>query len=256
MKKLMFLLLFIVCICWNITLAQQAEPTEVVVRAKAKDAKFIGSSMGGVVVAIRDSRTGRLMAQGKIKGSTGNTDFLMRTPIKRDMKLSKGGAAKFDTTLMLEQPVLATIEAKGPMAQLQSSVITSKQVWLIPGKDLDEDGIILEFPGFSVDLMSPRAHQLIENGDKVEIKANVVMMCGCPTRPGGLWNSDVYDIEAWILKEGTIVKKFPVEYSGQTSLYTGTFQPRIPGTYEIMLVAYDKHSKNTGVDKTTFIYAK
>ncbi len=254
MKK--FSILLIVLICGSVIdlQAQDPTPTRVVVRAQANDAKFIGTSMGGVVVAIRDANTGALMAQGKMEGSTGDTERLMRTPRTRDMQLSKGGAAKFDTTLMLKEPVLATIEAKGPLSQPQSSILTSTQVWLIPGKHLEGDGILLNFPGFAVDLMKPRAHHQFQSGEEVEIKANVVMMCGCPTEPGGLWDSDGYEIEAWIIKDDQIEDKVAMEFADETSLYSGTYTPGEPGTYEVHLVAYDRNTSNTGVDRTTFIY--
>lgn len=235
-------------------IAQEPQDTRVVVRAKANDAKFIGSSMGGVVVAIRDAHTGALIAQGEIKGSTGNTQQLMRTPHKRGTRLSKGGAAKFDTTLKIKKPTLATIEAKGPLGQPQSAILTSTEVWLVPGKDIDGDGVVLDFPGFAVDMVSPRAHTMVEKGEKVEIKANVVMMCGCPTKPGGLWNSDDYQIEAWIEKEGKFIDKVPLSFSGKTSYYTGLYDPKSSGSYNVTLVVFDPSTNNTGVDRSSFIY--
>lgn len=254
MIRYIFLCFTVLTLALGQAFAQKAEPTNIVVRAKAHDAKFIGTSMGGVMVAIRDARSGSLMAKGKIKGSTGNTENIMKTPRKRGTLLSKGGAAKFDTTLMLEEPTLVTIEAKGPLGQPQSAILTSTEVWLVPGKDIDEDGIILDFPGFAVDLMTPRAHTLIKKDEKVEIKANVVKMCGCPTTPGGLWNSNDYEIRAWIKKDGVWVDKVSMTYAGQTSLYSGSFEPTTSGTYEVTLVAFDPQSNNTGVDRTTFIY--
>lgn len=249
------LLLVILLLCsFTDGIAQESRATQVVVRAKAHDAKFIGSSMGGVVVAIRNADTGALMAQGEIEGSTGNTEQLMRTPLGRGARLSKGGAAKFDTTLKLKKPTLATIEAKGPLGQPQSAILTSTEVWLVPGRDIDGDGIILDFPGFAVDMVSPRAHSTIEKGEKVNIKANVVMMCGCPTKPGGLWNSDDYEIEAWIEKEGKFIDKVSLSYAGETSYYKGSYEPTSSGTYNVTLVVFDPTSNNTGVDRSSFIY--
>ncbi|MBT5659166.1 MAG: hypothetical protein HOJ02_03315, partial [Rhodospirillaceae bacterium] len=50
-----------------------AEPTRLTVRVMAKDAKFIGTSIGGARITIRDVDTGELLAQGVTEGSTGNT---------------------------------------------------------------------------------------------------------------------------------------------------------------------------------------
>jgi hypothetical protein len=57
-----------------------ATETKVMVRAKAKDAKFIGSSLGGAHVIVRNKLNQRILAEGKTTGSTGNTDLIMKTP--------------------------------------------------------------------------------------------------------------------------------------------------------------------------------
>lgn len=44
-----------------------AQPTHIVVRAIAKDAKFIGDSMGGVRITLSDAHSGRRLAQGSRK---------------------------------------------------------------------------------------------------------------------------------------------------------------------------------------------
>ena len=53
-----------------------ATETHIIVRAKAKDAKFIGSSLGGAYVIIKNKMTGEILAKGKTQGSTGNTDLI------------------------------------------------------------------------------------------------------------------------------------------------------------------------------------
>ena len=40
----------------------EAVQTKLVVRAKSKDAKFVGSKMGGAVVVVRDSESGKVLA--------------------------------------------------------------------------------------------------------------------------------------------------------------------------------------------------
>lgn len=53
----------------------QAQPTKITVRAKAKDAKFIGTSVGGALILIRNADTGELLASGRTEGSTGNKPY-------------------------------------------------------------------------------------------------------------------------------------------------------------------------------------
>jgi hypothetical protein len=48
-----------------------ARPTEIVVRVISKDSKFIGTSMGGMRITLRDAHTGELLATGIIVGGTG-----------------------------------------------------------------------------------------------------------------------------------------------------------------------------------------
>ena len=44
--------------------AAHAEATDIVVRVLSKDAKFIGTSMGGMRVTLRDAHTGEILATG------------------------------------------------------------------------------------------------------------------------------------------------------------------------------------------------
>jgi hypothetical protein len=39
-----------------------AEPTDVTVRVLAKDSKFVGTSMGGMRIILRDAQTGEILA--------------------------------------------------------------------------------------------------------------------------------------------------------------------------------------------------
>lgn len=54
-----------------------AEPTHVMVRAQAQDAKFIGDHMGGVQVTLTEARPGKVLAKGPIRGGTGDTTRIM-----------------------------------------------------------------------------------------------------------------------------------------------------------------------------------
>ena len=57
--------------------AAHAEPTDIVVRVLSKDAKFIGTSMGGMRVTLRDAHTGEILATGLTQGGTGDTKRLI-----------------------------------------------------------------------------------------------------------------------------------------------------------------------------------
>lgn len=232
-----------------------SQATDIVVRAQSKDAKFIGTSMGGALITIENAVTGKLLAKGVTEGSTGDTQKLVGDPKERYSRLSTPGAAKFETSLQLEEPTLVTISATAPYAKKQAWATTSTDVWLIPGKPITGDGIILEIPGFVVDVLSPQTHQTLAEST-ISIKANIVMMCGCPTSEGGLWDSSDYEIEALIKKEGDIIDTIPLDFTGQTSTYAAEYQATENGVYEIIVTAYHAETGNTGVDKTTVILSE
>ena len=133
--KAAVLLTAIFCLFTGEILSQTpAKSTDVIIRAQSKDAKFIGTSMGGAFITIEEVKTGEILAKGFTEGSTGDTQKLMRQPTKRYDKLSTPGAAKFETTLNLSEPTFVTVTAVAPYAKKQARVETSTQLWLIPGK--------------------------------------------------------------------------------------------------------------------------
>lgn len=235
-----------------------AVETRVVVTARAKDAKFIGTSMGGALVVIRDSTTGELLKQGLTAGKTGNTKKMMQEPVRRGQALSDATSAKFETVLDLEEPRLVTVSVQAPGAQRQSAIKSETQVWLLPGKDMAGagDGIMLEIPGFSVDVLEPQAHEQVQlqNGRaSIAIRANVVLMCGCPVEPGGIWDASAYEVTALVRHNGAPLVGVPLRYAGKTSTFAGTLEVTEPGFYEISVYAYAPLTGNTGVDAATVV---
>lgn len=233
----------------------QSQKTTVVVRALAKDAKFIGTSMGGAQIIIKKVKTGEILAEGVTQGTTGNTNKLVGEPHQRYSLLSTEDAAKFEANLELTEPIFAEISATAPVAQNQSQIKSTTQLWLIPGKDITGDGIILEIPGFAIDILQPQAHEVNES-KTISITANAVMMCGCPTSPNGLWNSDEMEFTAIIHRGETEVARKEMTFTGKTSTFETSFAPSEGGAYQITVYGYDPRTGNTGVDKTTFISAQ
>lgn len=251
--EIIFLLTIIVLSGSVATVMAQNETTEtrVVVRAIAHDAKFIGTSMGGIEVTIKKAGTGDVLAQGMIEGGTGDTDRLVRSDWKRYEQLSTPGAAHFETTLGLSEPVFVTVEASGPKGYPESAVTVSRQLWLLPGKHMDDDGIVLTFPGFVIDFQNDQTEFQLSDGSadgiSIPITAKVVMMCGCPTSPDGLWDSNPMEISAEIIRDGSVVDRFPLEFAGTMSTFSGLFKATEKGTYTIRITAFDDRTSNTGV---------
>ena len=230
----------------------RAEPTEIAVRVLAKGAKFVGGSMGGARVIVADADTGEKLAEGLTAGGTGDTDRIMRTALDRKGARWTSGAAEFRARIDIETPRRVRIAASGPMAQRQAATTASVEAWLLPGRDvLAGDAFTIELPGFAVDVLSPAAHSTASGA--VEITANIVMMCGCPVTPGGLWDADGYDLTARISKDGREVAAAPMVYAGTPSRFSTTFEPSEAGVYTIEVSAFDAANGNAGVDWTTVI---
>jgi hypothetical protein len=235
-----------------------AVDTKVMVRVKARDAKFIGTSMGGILVTIRDADTGELLARGLTAGSTGDTKTLMVDPQQRGAAIARQEDAQFTAVLDLDEPRHLQVTAFGPMAQRQGTNTVSATQWILPGKDLvGTNGWVLEMPGFIVDILAPPTHIKLDGPSvTVPVKANVVMMCGCPVAPEGVWDSNKYEIAGTVSKDGKIIAEIPMKYEGTPSQFGGSCTATGPGVYKIVVYAYDKATGNTGLDTATFIVKK
>lgn len=227
-----------------------AVPTRIMVRVKARDAKFIGSSMGGAYVQITNQLTGRLITEGYTEGSTGSTDIIMRQPHARNGKLTNDATAGFLATLDIEEPVFVTISVLGPVNDPQARVMATTQLWVIPGKHIEGDGIILEIPGMVVNITSPQMTDAIslDGNSNVQLSAHVIMMCGCPITEDGLWDSNDVEVKAMVYQEGDLKKVVPLIWKGRNT-FEGQMPVSTAGLYEIMIYAYNSKTGNTGLDK-------
>lgn len=232
-----------------------AEPTDITIRVLSRDAKFVGTSMGGVHVVLRDVHTGEVLASGVTEGGTGNTSMIMHSDGGRRARMADETAASFSASLDLEEPRLIGVEATGPMAQVQAKQRVTATQWVVPGRAPGgSGGWILELPGFAVDVLAPPTHvRMSGEVDEVEVRANVTMMCGCPIEPGGLWDADAYDVEMIVVRNGERVGEVSLTYSGKTSQFAGDVRVEESGVYDITVYAYDPRTGNTGLDRTTFI---
>lgn len=199
----------------------QAVPTRVLVRVVSRDAKIIGSGVGGAMVRITDARTGKVLAEGKQEGATGDTRRIMTTPHERGMTVyDTEGAAGYRAELPLSEPTEVTITGTGPLEYPQAKGSASKTMLLVPGKHVDGEGVVLELNGFIVEVQSPEPGASVV--DEVAVTARVRMMCGCPIEPGGLWDANTKEFVARLKADGAVVAVAPLEFSGQTSVFEGS----------------------------------
>jgi len=224
--------------------ATEAASTLVTVRAISRDAKVIGDGVGGARITIRDFATQKVLASGIQRGGTGDTKLIMQTPRTRGaIVYGTEGSAAFRATLELTKPTRVEIIAEGPLKYPQAMQRASKTMLLLPGQNIDGDGVLLEISGFIVDIVAPTSAQI---GAPVSIRAKVTMTCGCPTEPSGMWNADDITVMARAIRAGRTVGEIRMRYAGETSTYEGTLSDLPAGTYELEVVANDPKTSNVG----------
>lgn len=250
--KRSYFLIFVFALFLSSTGHLFSQETKIMVRALATDAKFIGSSMGGAKIIIRDVETGKILDEGLTKGITGDTEVILLSPQDRYGDIITEKTAGYEAILDLDKPTFVSIEAHGPMGKKQAKVISSTQLWVIPGRNISGNGIILEIPGFVVDVLSPQTHETINAETEIEISANIVMMCGCPVTEDGTWDASGYEIKALISSENKEQKEITLKATGKASTFFETVQLE-KGEYEIAVFAFDPKTGNTGLDKVHII---
>ena len=221
-----------------------AEPTEVTVRIISQDAKFVGTSMGGVRITLSNAQTGEVLAEGMTEGGTGDTAKIMhsegRSPDRAD-----ASAAAFVTTLDLSEPALVTMEAHGPLGYPGSAMSISQQRWIMPGEAVTAGGgWIAELPGLVI------APDVRMDGPMVQIAAKVSPMCGCPIAPGGLWDAAEYEVEASLWQEGAKLAEAPMTFTAAPGGYSGAIALPGSGRFKLVLFARNTRTGNSGYAET------
>ncbi len=227
-----------------------AEPVKVEVRVLSNDAKFVGTSMGGARVVISDIENGTVLASGITRGATGDTRLIMREPRARGASIITDGAAVFNASIDIGRPTRVRVEVSGPLGFPDSMAEISATHWLIPGHDI-ADGWTMTLPGFVLKLIDvPRK---AGRGEDIPVHVKLVMMCGCPTEPGGLWDSDQYTIKGQLWSGDTLVSEADLEYTGTTSHYRAVIPAIGSGALELLVYAVDTSTGNTAVVKAPLL---
>lgn len=224
-----------------------AEITQVMIRAKAVDAKFIGTSVGGVKVVAEDAETGEILDTGWINGDTGSTTTLITDPVSRGQSLTDDRTAGYVAKLDITSPRLIRFKLIGPYGFRQSLQEASVTSWIIPGKDILGDGIIINLTGFIID-----AWTQVLDGGKVDIYTKASLLCGCPIYPDGPWDPINYQVKAIIMKNETKVEEVELKYTGPTGMFSGNLTIAASGHYKAIVYIIDSKTGNVGVDRAMF----
>ena len=84
------------------------------------------------------------------------------------------------------------------------------------------------------------------------MRARVTMLCGCPTEPGGLWDSSMYTIEARIVRGDTVLATTSLAYAGETSIYEGRITVPAEDGLSLQILAMDPSKGNFGMLEKPF----
>lgn len=166
------------------------KPTAILVRVVAHGSMVLGKDVGGARVTITDIATGQILATGLQQGEAGDQNQIMRTPhMMNEPRYSSLPSAVFTTTLELTRPILVEVTAEGPLAYPAAAQRASKTVWLIPGHDLTNDGIVLHLYGYIIQIEHPKPGESLIAKDDVVLRASVRTLSGAFVRPHGDWDS-------------------------------------------------------------------
>ena len=229
----------------------QAEATDVTVRVIARNAQYVGDLVHGAFVTITDATSGEMLAQGMTTGNAGNPERTMQTARKRGEPMAANGDASFTATLDIDEPRFLQVSAYGPSDRQASGNRASATQWVVPGKHLTGgDGWVLELPGLLVTPnLSATNVSLSDASAGVAIEAEVMLMCGCPIKPGFYWDPADYEVVAIVRRGDAGIGRFPLGYAGAASEFETRFEAKLPGVYDIVVYAYDPASGNTGVGR-------
>src|SRR5579863_8321365 len=232
-------------------LAQTAgTETKIMIRAVARDAKVIGTHVGGAKITVKDAATGEILAQGMQQGGTGDTDLLMKKPHTRGMALYQTpDTSGYLAVLHIEKPTVVEISAEGPLGNAQATQRSSKTMLLVPGQDVLGDGILLEIHGFIITPLAPLQDAKIKAGAPFEVRATVTMACGCPTEPDGLWDANKIHVVARLLRGGKVESEIPMTYAGVQNTFHADVPVTAAGPLELQVLAMDPASANFGMDR-------
>lgn len=231
--------------------------TTILVRVVAHGSMVLGKEVGGARVTITDVASGRILATGLQQGEAGDQNQIMRTPhLMEEPLYSSRASAAFTTTLELTRPILVDIAAEGPLAYPASAQRVTTRMWLIPGHDLTNDGIVLTLYGYIVQIEHPTPGQPLIAKDDVMLRASVRTLSGALVRPHGDWDSRKVHIYGELLIGDRIVERLQMFYSGERALFEAPFfvplAQHAPDGITLRAIAADPASGNFGVGEAKF----
>ena len=233
------------------------QPTKIIVRVVSHNSMVLGRDVGGARVTITDVASGEVLATGIQQGEAGDQNQIMRTPrMIGEPHYSSRASASFTSTLTLSHPTLVDIAAEGPLAYPASIQHASQRVWLIPGQDMTNDGIVLALYGYIVQIEHPKPHKPLIAREDVVLRASVRTLSGSLVRPHGDWDSRKIHIYGEVLIGDRVHERLQMFYSGRNAEFEAPFFVPLPKDapdgIRLRVIAIDPSSGNSGIGQENF----
>ncbi len=233
------------------------KPTTILVRVVANGSMVLGKDVGGARVTITDVATTRILATGIQQGEAGDQNQIMRTPrLMEEPHYSSRPAAAFTATLDLLRPTLVEVTAEGPLAYPASSQRASTTVWLIPGHDMINDGVVLHLYGYIARIEHPKPGEPLIAKDDVILRASVRTLSGALVRPHGDWDSRKIHIYGEVMTGERVLERLQLFYNHDHASFEAPFFVPLPNDapdgITLRVVAADPSNGNVGVETAQY----
>jgi len=233
------------------------QPTTILVRVVGHGAMVLGREVGSARVTITDVATKQILATGIQQGEAGDQNQIMRTPrLLEEPHYSSRPAAAFTATFDLLHPTLVEVTAEGPLAYPASSQRASTTVWLVPGQDMTNDGIVLHLYGYIVQIEHPKPGEPLIAKDDVPLRASVRTLSGALVRPHGDWDSRKTHIYGELMVGDRVLERLQMFYSGERATFEAPFFVPLPEDapegITLRVVAADPASGNLGIVQSKY----
>ena len=235
----------------------EPQPTTILVRVVGHGAMVLGREVGSARVTITDVATKQILATGIQQGEAGDQNQIMRTPrLMEEPHYSSRPAATFTATFDLLHPTLVEVTAEGPLAYPASSQRASTTVWLVPGQDTTNDGIVLHLYGYIVRIEHPQSGDPLIAKDDVILRASVRTLSGALVHPHGDWDSRKIHIYGELMIGEQVLERLPLFYNNDRASFEAPFFVPLlkdaPDGITLRVVAADPSSGNFGVGKANY----
>ncbi len=233
------------------------QPTTILVRVVGHGAMVLGREVGSARVTITDVATKQVLATGIQQGEAGDQNQIMRTPrLMEEPHYSSRPAATFTATFDLLHPTLVEVTAEGPLAYPASSQRASTTVWLVPGQDMTNDGIVLHLYGYIVQIEYPQSGEPLIAKDDVILRAVVRTLSGALVRPHGDWDSRKIHIYGELMIGERVLERLQLFYNNDRSSFEAPFFVPLPNDapdgITLRVIAADPSSGNFGMGQAKY----